>query len=65
MPTYDYKCAICKYEFEELQSLSAPPLEECPKCHQNTLQKLIGGGAGILFKGSGFYTTDYKNKEVK
>jgi len=60
MPTYDYRCKHCRHEFEEFQSMLDDPLTRCPKCGRNGLQRLIGAGAGIIFKGSGFYITDYK-----
>jgi putative FmdB family regulatory protein len=60
MPTYDYLCKECGHKFEAFQSMSDAALEECPQCHAQTLQRLIGAGAGLLFKGSGFYLTDYK-----
>lgn len=59
MPTYDYICLDCSHEFEKFQKMSDPLLEVCPKCN-GTLQRKIGSGAGLLFKGSGFYITDYK-----
>ncbi|RMD91079.1 MAG: zinc ribbon domain-containing protein [Calditrichaeota bacterium] len=59
MPTYEYLCDDCGYKFEEFQSITAEPLETCPKCHGH-VQRLIGGGNGLIFKGSGFYITDYK-----
>lgn len=62
MPTYDYKCRACGHEFEELQSITAQYLKKCPKCRKLKLKRLIGTGAGIIFKGSGFYETDYKRK---
>lgn len=62
MPTYDYYCPECGHVFEEFQRMKDNPLLECPSCHQQTLKKKIGTGAGIIFKGSGFYLTDYKNK---
>lgn len=62
MPFYEYQCSKCNYKLEELQNISDPPLEICPKCKQNTLKRLISTGAGLIFKGSGFYLTDYKNK---
>jgi len=62
MPTYEYKCENCGYQFDTIQSMKDAPLKECPECHENTLKKLISGGAGLIFKGSGFYLTDYKNK---
>jgi putative FmdB family regulatory protein len=60
MPTYDYKCKHCKHEFEDFQPITADPLRVCPKCNKNGLERLIGAGAGIIFRGSGFYITDYK-----
>jgi len=65
MPTYDYKCKRCKHEFEEFQSITADPLTKCPSCGRNVLQRLIGPGAGLIFKGSGFYSTDYKTPSPK
>lgn len=59
MPTYDYECTKCQYVFEEFQSITADPLSECPKCGK-AVRRLIGAGMGIIFKGSGFYTTDNK-----
>ena len=61
MPTYDYKCENCDYLFEKFQSITAPVLKKCPKCGKSTLKRLIGTGAGIIFKGSGFYQTDYRS----
>jgi putative FmdB family regulatory protein len=60
MPTYDYECAACGHRFDELQSFSDPPLTKCPKCKKNKLQRLFGGGGAIIFKGGGFYETDYR-----
>ncbi len=59
MPTYDYECTVCKHTFEAFQSITADALGTCPECGKK-LKRLIGGGMGIIFKGSGFYTTDYK-----
>jgi putative FmdB family regulatory protein len=59
MPTYDYDCADCGHSFEQFQSIAAAPLEVCPKCG-GKVQRRIHGGAGLIFKGSGFYLTDYK-----
>jgi len=64
MPTYDYKCEKCGYEFEAFHSMTEPPLKTCPKC-QGPVKKLIGTGSGLIFKGSGFYETDYKRKQSK
>ncbi|MBW7889336.1 MAG: zinc ribbon domain-containing protein [Bacteroidetes bacterium] len=60
MPTYQYKCSLCGYEFEEFQSMKEEALQQCPECQRIGLRRLIGGGAGMIFKGSGFYLTDYK-----
>jgi putative FmdB family regulatory protein len=62
MPTYQYECSACGHEFEELQSMSDAKLTKCPKCGKNKLDRLIGSGSGMIFKGSGFYETDYKKK---
>ncbi|MDR1536137.1 MAG: zinc ribbon domain-containing protein [Planctomycetota bacterium] len=63
MPTYEYECGNCGHSFEEFQYMSDKPLRKCPKCAKLKLIRLIGSGAGIIFKGSGFYETDYKRKE--
>jgi len=60
VPTYDYACKACGHRFEEFQSISADPLKKCPECKKNKLERLIGTGAGVIFKGSGFYETDYR-----
>jgi putative FmdB family regulatory protein len=60
MPTYDYKCDHCDHEFEAFQSITDDALTTCPECERNALRRIIGAGAGIIFKGSGFYITDYK-----
>jgi putative FmdB family regulatory protein len=62
MPTYEYACPKCGHEFEQFQSMKDEPLKKCPKCKKVGLKRLVGGGAGLIFKGSGFYITDYKNK---
>ena len=62
MPTYEYECNACKHRFEELQSFSDAPLKKCPQCKKKQLQRLIGTGAAVLFKGSGFYQTDYRSE---
>jgi putative FmdB family regulatory protein len=62
MPTYEYKCQACDHLFEELQSITAKPLRKCPSCGKLKLVRLIGSGAGIIFKGSGFYQTDYRSE---
>jgi putative FmdB family regulatory protein len=61
MPTYDYQCSKCGHRFEEFQSMKADPLKTCPQCSTDSLRRLIGSGAGLIFKGNGFYITDYKN----
>ena len=63
MPTYEYECNSCKNRFEELQSITADPISKCPKC-SGPVKRLIGAGVGIIFKGSGFYTTDYKKSSA-
>lgn len=64
MPTYDYECRACGHGFEAFQSITAEPLSECPEC-SGSVQRLIGGGAGFLFKGGGFYETDYRSSDYK
>ncbi|MBU1998658.1 MAG: FmdB family zinc ribbon protein [Candidatus Omnitrophota bacterium] len=61
MPHYDYECTKCKHAFEAFQNIKDKPLFRCPKC-KSKLRRLISGGVGIIFKGSGFYATDYKKK---
>lgn len=65
MPTYDYRCNACEHQFEEFQSITAKPLRTCPECGKKQLERLIGTGAGIIFKGSGFYETDYRSDSYK
>ena len=65
MPTYDYVCERCDHQFEEFQSITAKPLKNCPKCRKAALRRLIGAGAGVIFKGSGFYQTDYRSEGYK
>jgi len=65
MPTYDYKCEQCGHEFEQFQNITANPLRKCPECGKMALKRLIGTGAGIIFKGSGFYETDYRSESYK
>jgi putative FmdB family regulatory protein len=65
MPTYEYRCEGCGHEFEELQSFKDEPLKVCPKCHEERLRRLFGTGAAILFRGSGFYETDYRSESYK
>lgn len=63
MPTYQYICKNCGHELEELQSISEPPIIKCPQCGQDTLARVVGSGSGLIFKGSGFYLTDYVRSE--
>jgi len=65
MPTYDYRCDGCGHEFDEFQSITAKPLRKCPACAKPKLKRLIGTGAGVIFKGSGFYETDYRSDSYK
>lgn len=63
MPTYEYECKSCGHAFELRQSMKAKPITDCPKCNtKGSVKRLIGAGAGVIFKGSGFYATDYKSK---
>jgi putative FmdB family regulatory protein len=64
MPTYEYECLRCKHRFEQFQSIKDEPLKRCPKC-RGKVQRQIGTGAGIIFKGSGFYATDYRSDGYK
>lgn len=64
MPTYEYECVTCNKVFDIFQKMSDKPLDKCPKCHKK-ITRLIGGGSGIIFKGSGFYATDYRKSESK
>jgi putative FmdB family regulatory protein len=65
MPTYDYVCTKCDHAFEAFQSMKDAALIKCPKCGRKSLKRLMGGGAGLIFKGSGFYETDYKRSSTK
>lgn len=65
MPTYEYLCDSCQNQFEQFQSIKARPIRKCPKCGKLSVQRLIGAGAGIIFKGSGFYQTDYRSEGYK
>ncbi|HLM68490.1 MAG TPA: zinc ribbon domain-containing protein [Longimicrobium sp.] len=64
MPTYEYRCPACGNEFEQFGRMSDPPVQECPQCHAEA-QRKISGGAGLVFKGSGFYITDYRGEGYK
>jgi putative FmdB family regulatory protein len=65
MPTYDYACDACRHEFEVFEPISAQPRKKCPKCKKSKLRRLFGAGAGLIFKGSGFYQTDYRSESYK
>jgi putative FmdB family regulatory protein len=65
MPTYEYKCDACDKQFERFQSITAEPIRKCPYCRKQKVRRLISGGAGLLFKGSGFYITDYRSESYK
>lgn len=65
MPTYDYICEDCGYEFEQFQLITARLIRKCPRCGKVSLKRLIGCGSGVIFKGSGFYQTDYRSESYK
>jgi putative FmdB family regulatory protein len=65
MPTYEYQCDACEHNFDEFQSMSEEPLKKCPKCGKKKLRRVFGAGAAVLFKGSGFYETDYRSESYK
>lgn len=65
MPTYEYECSACGHTMEAFQPITENPLRKCPKCKKLKLRRLIGSGAGIIFKGSGFYQTDYRSDDYK
>ena len=65
MPTYEYECEACSHTFEEFQSITAKAIRKCPQCGKNKLRRLIGAGGGLIFKGSGFYQTDYRSESYK
>jgi putative FmdB family regulatory protein len=65
MPTYEYQCDACDHNFEEFQSMSEEPLKTCPQCKKRKLRRVFGAGAAVLFKGSGFYQTDYRSESYK
>ena len=65
MPTYDYECDACGHTMEVFQSITEKPLRKCPECKKLKLRRLIGAGAGIIFRGSGFYETDYRSKDYE
>jgi putative FmdB family regulatory protein len=65
MPTYEYECRACKHNFDEFQGINDAPLKKCPKCGRKKLERKFGTGAAVLFKGSGFYQTDYRSESYK
>ena len=65
MPTYEYKCDACGHAFEKFHSITAAPVKKCPVCGKNKVRRLISMGAGLIFKGSGFYITDYRDAGYK
>jgi putative FmdB family regulatory protein len=65
MPTYEYKCKHCGHSFEEFQAITEESLSTCPKCGKNALARMLGTGGGVIFKGSGFYLTDYRKEKPK
>jgi len=65
MPTYDYLCKACNHVWEEFQSITSTPTKKCPECKKNKAQRQIGAGAGLIFRGSGFYITDYRSDGYK
>ncbi|HOG23248.1 MAG TPA: zinc ribbon domain-containing protein [Candidatus Omnitrophota bacterium] len=62
MPTYEYECSACGHQFEKFQAMNDQPIRKCPACGKKKVQRMISGGAGVLFKGSGFYQTDYRSQ---
>jgi putative FmdB family regulatory protein len=65
MPTYEYECGACGHRFEKFQSITAKPIRKCPECGKSQAKRLLGTGAALLFKGSGFYATDYRSSSYK
>src|SRR6185295_18457101 len=65
MPTYEYACDACGHKFEEFQSITAKPVTKCPSCGKRKVKRLISAGAGFIFKGSGFYITDYRDAKYQ
>ena len=65
MPTYEYRCDACGHVLEIFQSITESPKRKCPECKRQKLKRIIGAGAGIIFKGSGFYQTDYRSESYK
>ena len=65
MPTYEYRCSACGHAFEKFHSIAAAPIKVCPQCGRKKVRRLVSTGAGLIFKGSGFYTTDYRSDSYK
>jgi putative FmdB family regulatory protein len=65
MPTYEYHCDACEHNFDEFQGINDKPLRKCPKCKKTKLRRVFGSGAAVIFKGSGFYQTDYRSESYK
>ena len=65
MPTYEYECTACGATFERFQSITEKPIRKCPECGRKKARRLLGAGAGIIFRGSGFYQTDYRSEDYK
>jgi putative FmdB family regulatory protein len=65
MPTYEYHCDACEHNFDEFQSINDKPLKKCPQCGKSRLRRIFGAGAAVIFKGAGFYQTDYRSESYK
>ncbi|APZ93567.1 FmdB family zinc ribbon protein [Fuerstiella marisgermanici] len=65
MPTYEYRCDACEHEWEEFKSITAKPTKKCPECKKQKAKRIISAGGGLIFKGSGFYQTDYRSDSYK
>jgi putative FmdB family regulatory protein len=65
MPTYEYQCDACQHNFDDFQSMNDKPLKKCPQCGKPKLRRIFGAGAAVIFKGSGFYQTDYRSESYK
>lgn len=65
MPTYEYRCEGCDHKWEEFQSITSKPTRKCPKCKKLKAERIISAGGGIIFRGSGFYQTDYRSESYK
>lgn len=65
MPTYEYRCTACEHLWEEFESITSKPMQKCPSCNKKKAERLISAGGGIIFKGTGFYETDYRSESYK